>query len=590
MSEIIKLSQIEHILLRPGMYIGSLTSEMINVFVVNDVNDLNNIKLISKQISYNPGFIKLFDEIITNAADLYIKTGQVKNIKITVNKDNISVENDGPGIPVEKHKKEKVYNPELIFGHLLTGTNFDDTEDRKWGGMNGIGAKLVNIYSKKFIIETADGKNKYVQEFSNNLSKVGKPTITKNSKNYTKITYYPDFDKFGLTEITNEIQQVLLKRSFDIAVYCPKVKVTYNNKVIPVKSFKDYMSLHLEDDSELYYEKLNDDWEIGVALSNDGFQQVSMVNGISTHIGGTHVNYITNQIIKCITEGIEKKYKKLSIKSSDIKNKLFIFLNSKVINPEFDTQSKENLITKLSQKDIQSVNISDKLSKQLLQSNIVEDILKFINLREQSELKNSTKKKVKIKKLDDANFAGTSKSKDCRIFIAEGDCLIENTLITIIRDGDKLNIPIKDVKIDDAVITHNNNIGIINGISKKIEKSVNIKLKNGEIIICSEKHRWYVYDKKDNKFIFLETKKLDKTRHKMIINKNTFYDDFIKILEIEKCKIDKFDYILTLSCGEIYSSMNHKFSVFNTEEYKFDMIECEKLNKNIHLIVSYEKI
>jgi len=305
--------------------------------------------------------------------------------------------------------------------------------------------------------------------------------------------------------------------------------------------------------------------------------------------GIAHSKWFVNQII----ETLSKKNKKITIKPNDVKNKLFIFLNSKVVNPTFDSQTKENLTTRLTQQHIGNVNVSDKLIKQLIQSEMVEDILNYIQLRENAELKKLNKgktSKVKIKKLDDANYAGTGESDKCILFLTEGDCLRENTLITIIRDGEKMNIPIKEVKISDAVITHENNIGIINGISKKIEKSVKIKLKNGELLICSEKHRWYVYDKIDNKFIFVETKKLDKNRHKMIINKNTFYNDFIKILEIEKYKKDKYDYILTLSTGEIFSSKTHKFSVFNKEEYKFEMIECQNLDKDKHFIVSYEKL
>lgn len=589
-----KLTPREHVLQRPETYIGSINTELKKTFIVEDVNDIENIKIIQKIVKYNPGFLNIFDEIITNASDHSIRTGKVKYIKVTVNKDNIVVENDGPGIPVKIHKEHKLYVPEMLFGNLLTGENYDDSEERTVGGRNGIGAKATNIYSKKFIIETADGKKKYIQEFNDNMSKIGKAKITNLRRQYTKITYYPDFEKFGLEEITEEINQLIMKRVIDISVYCPNVKVSYNGNIIPIKTFKDYMSMYLSSESETYYERLNDDWEIGVGESpDDTFQQVSMVNGINTSQGGTHVNYVTNQIVKGVSELLEKKHKKIKIRPNDVKNKLFIFLNSKVINPSFDSQTKETLTTRLTSKHISNVNVSDKIIKQLSQSNIVEDILNYIQLREKAELKKLNKgktSKVKIKKLDDANMAGTAQSEKCILFLTEGDCLIEDTKITIIRDGDKLEIPIKEVKIGDAVITHENNIGVINAISKKIEKSVNIKLKNGEILICSEKHRWYVYDKIDNEFIFIKTKNLDKNRHKMLINKNVFFEDFIKIIEIEKCNIDKYDYILTLSTGELFSSKKHKFSVFNSDEYKFEMVECRNLNKNIHTIVSYSKL
>lgn len=420
-----KLTPREHVLQRPETYIGSINTELKETFIVEDINNIENVSIIKKIVKYNPGFFKIFDEIIQNSSDHFVRTGKVKYIKVTVKKDHITIENDGPGIPVEIHKEHKIYVPEMLFGNLLTGENYDDTEERVVGGRNGIGAKATNIYSKKFIIETADGKKKYIQEFTDNLSKKNKPKITNLRRNYTKITFYPDFEKFGLDEITSEIEQIILKRVIDISIYCPKVKVSYNGVQIPVKSFKDYMCMYLDENVEMFYEKLNDDWEVGVAMStNDNFEQVSMVNGVSTLQGGTHVNYITNQIIKGITESLEKKHKKIKIRSNDVKNKLFIFLNSKVVNPTFDSQTKETLTTRLTQKHVGDVNVSDKFIKQLIQSEIVEDILNYIQLREKAELKKLNKgktTKVKIKKLDDANMAGTAHSDKCTLFLTEGD-------------------------------------------------------------------------------------------------------------------------------------------------------------------------
>jgi DNA topoisomerase-2 len=420
-----KLTPREHVLQRPETYIGTINTELKKTFIVEDTDNIEDISIIQKIVKYNPGFLKLFDEIITNASDHSIRTGKVKGIKVTVKPDHIIVENDGPGIPVEIHKEHKLYVPEMLFGNLLTGENYDDTEERVVGGRNGIGAKATNIYSKKFIIETADGKKKYVQEFSDNLSKIGKPKIVNLKRQYTKITFYPDFEKFGLEEITPEIEQILMKRVIDISVYCPNVKVSYNDNIIPIKTFKDYMNMYLSTDTETFYEQLNDDWEIGITESpDDSFQQVSMVNGINTIQGGTHVNHVTNQIIKGVTELLEKKHKKIKIRPNDVKNKLFIFLNSKVVNPSFDSQTKENLTTRLTTKHVSDVNVSDKLIKQLSQSDIVEDILNYIQLRENAELKKLNKgktSKVKIKKLDDANMAGTAQSDKCMLFLTEGD-------------------------------------------------------------------------------------------------------------------------------------------------------------------------
>ncbi len=156
------------------------------------------------------------------------------------------------------------------------------------------------------------------------------------------------------------------------------------------------------------------------------FQQVSMVNGISTHVGGTHVNYISNQIVKLLSEKIEKTNKSANIKQSMIKNHLFLFLNCRIPNPMFETQTKENLTTKMISDLIKDVDVSDAFIKKLASSQIKNDIVNWASLKEFQEAKKSTqngqKVKVKIAKLDDANKAGKSPdSMKCHLFLTEGD-------------------------------------------------------------------------------------------------------------------------------------------------------------------------
>jgi DNA topoisomerase II len=81
-------------------------------------------------------------------------------LKVNINKKNgeISVMNNGKGIPVQIHKEYNIYVPDLIFGHLLTSSNYNDEEKKVTGGRNGYGAKLANIFSKQFSVETADHK------------------------------------------------------------------------------------------------------------------------------------------------------------------------------------------------------------------------------------------------------------------------------------------------------------------------------------------------------------------------------------------------------------------------------------------------
>jgi len=590
----VKLTHKEHILKRSETYIGSIQMDTKNIFVATDYDNIKEVKMEYKTVTYNPGFIKIFDEIITNASDHAIRTGQVSYIKINIDEEIISVENDGPGIPVEIHGKEKIYIPEMVFGHLLTGENYSDDEERFVGGRNGYGAKLTNIYSTMFEVETADGKKVYRQKFSKNMSSMTKPVTRKSKKSFTKITYKPDFEKFDMITIDEQTKSLLVKRVIDIAAYNPTVKVFLNGVMIPVRSFRDYMKLFIEPNGEIFYEKINDFWEIGVAKSpSDLFTHVSMVNGISTIFGGTHVNFVTSNVVNAVKDLLTKTNKGINIRPNDIKNRFLIFINSKIVNPVFDNQTKENLTSKLNGQ-LKDVQLNDAIIKRISKSDMLDDLIKLSMMKDQiqlqKELNKDVFKKVKVDKLVDANKAGTVESEKCHLFLTEGDCLYEETLITILRDSEKLKIKIKDVKLDDVVITHKSNFKLITNITKKIEKSVTINLKNGEILICSENHKWFIYDKIKNDFLFVRTKDIDIKIHKMIINKNINFNGLVKINDIKNIKDDKFNKIIYIDGDEILSTNNHKFSVFNINDNSIIMLECDKIDKNIHFLVDYDKI
>jgi DNA topoisomerase II len=422
MSKYKKLSHREHVIKRKGMYCGNPNTEQTDLFVVDDINNLDNITISKKTVGYNPAFIKLFDEVISNASDFHIRSGKVSNIKVTIDNESISIENDGGGIPIEIHPEEKVYIPEMIFGHLLTGENYDDDEEKYLAGQNGLGVKLVNILSNKFIIETADGKHSYKQVFEQNMAVMKKANIKESPKLFTKVTYFPDFSQFGGVEsITDEIKSIMLKRVLDLAVYLPEVRFFFNGKLMKIKTMKDFMKLHLPEGAELFYEKLGNGWEIGVAKStSEMFNQISICSSVSTYRGGTHVNYISNEISKDLAELITKGNKKINIGWVDVKNKLFLFLIAKVPNPIFDTQTKENLTNYISKEIHQGSKVSESTLKKIMKSEIVESIMDHIRMKEQAELRRiqNASKKVKIAKLVDAE---SRKREDCELFIFEGE-------------------------------------------------------------------------------------------------------------------------------------------------------------------------
>ncbi len=395
-----KLDDIDHVILRPGMYIGSIKPHKSTKWL------LDSDKMSQSEITYNPGLLKIFDEIVTNSVDESKRQeSKLNTIKVTVDKSTgyITIWDNG-GIPVVKHSVHKEWIPEMIFSNLKAGSNFDDSEARSWAGTNGVGSTLTNIYSKEFSISTCDGKNQFNQTFSNNMRKRTAPKTKKSTKNHTEIKYLVDFEKFGLTGIDEEHFRMIEKRVYDLAACNTSLKIYFNGKLINFKSFEDYIKLYTKD--YFYESKKDKSWSLGIALSENGFQQVSFANSTDTYDGGTHVDYVMNQIISQLREFFSKKHK-VDVKPSELKNHMFLFLDSTVINPSFSSQTKEKLITEI--KDFGSTfEVSQKLIQQIIKSEIVNSILDWIQQKktaEDSKLQRELNKKldkIKVEKLIDA--------------------------------------------------------------------------------------------------------------------------------------------------------------------------------------------
>ena len=415
-----KLSQVEHIRKRPGMYIGSIDIENTNI----DLFDNN--KIISKEIKYNPGLYKIFDEIISNAYDEAIRDKRVKNIYISVDNNTISVKNDGSAIDVVLDKKHNIYLPELVFGNLLTSSTFTE-EKRITAGTHGLGAKLTNIFSDRFIVEVGDSKNKklYKQIFENSMQKINKPNISKyNEGNFVKITFIPDYKVFGYDSLTEDMSNLFKRRTYDISGILSNVNVFWNNEKINMNSFSDYAKLYFDDTVNYIHQTCGKSEFIITNSINDKFKQISFVNGVHTKDGGKHVDHLLKQIINNMQTAISKKYKDAKIRDSFIKDKIYIFLNSVIENPSFSSQTKDSLASNIKDdfciiKNSTMKNIIDKLD-------LTSEIISFIKaketlLLEKSDTKRKKSKLKEIPKLYDANYAGTNKSNLCTLILTEGD-------------------------------------------------------------------------------------------------------------------------------------------------------------------------
>ncbi|KAL2079872.1 hypothetical protein ACEWY4_023665 [Coilia grayii] len=428
-----KKTQLEHILLRPDTYIGSVEPVTQQMWVFDEEVGMN-----LREITYVPGLYKIFDEILVNAADNKQRDKNMTTIKINIDPESntVSIWNNGKGIPVVEHKDEKMYVPALIFGHLLTSSNYDDDEKKVTGGRNGYGAKLCNIFSTKFTVETAckEYKHSFKQTWQNNMTKTADPKIKYfDGDDFTSVTFQPDLSKFKMEKLDKDIVALMTRRAYDIAGSCRGVKVMFNGKKLPVTGFRSYVDLYVKDKLDetgvalkVVNESVNERWEVCLTLSEKGFQQISFVNSIATTKGGRHIDYVVDQIVSKLIEVVKKKNKAgVNVKPFQVKNHIWVFVNALIENPTFDSQTKENMT--LQTKSFGSkCQLSEKFIRSATNCGIVESILNWVKFKAQTQLnkKCSSVKHSKIKgipKLDDANDAGGKHSSECTLILTEGD-------------------------------------------------------------------------------------------------------------------------------------------------------------------------
>jgi DNA topoisomerase-2 len=410
--------------------------------------------MIKRPVSVSPALLKIFDEIVVNAADNFSRSNLLREIRVNVerpeaNKLLISVQNDGPSIPIQLHPTEGIYVPELIFGHLLTGSNFNDKDTRFTGGSHGYGAKLTNIFSNEFRLSITDSESSqiYEQLWKKNMSECSVPKVTQLTnqssevKSEVKIVFEPDLLKFGFDSLPEQVRSKHLddivamfeRRTIDIAGCLGNVNVYFNSQKLELKSFDEYAHMFLNSSAEGEHEmplyksvELANQWQIGLAVSpSDTFESLSFVNNVWTPRGGTHVQTIMAQISKFAEKELKIRGVKKATPAS-IKENLMLFLNSKVENPSFDGQTKDALISKASSFSKDATLTTDQLQMLLVDSGIVDEITRRFLLLEDSRLQAITRKSSKrtfidVPKLEDAHLAGTNRSLECTLILTEGD-------------------------------------------------------------------------------------------------------------------------------------------------------------------------
>jgi len=419
-----KLDQRTHVLRRPGMYIGSVERQACDLWV------WEGGRMAQRTVVYSPGLAHIFLEILTNAVDHSLRT-KVTEIRVDICRETgvISVWNDGAGIdcsPVEGG----IRGPELIFGHFLSGSNFEDSGERTLAGTHGIGAKASNAFSRWLEVETVDAAPKkkvlYRQRWSDNMAVVGEPEITAlagKQKPYTKVTFLPDYERFGCAGgLDADAIAVFSKFAVDAGAMTPPcTSVFLDGAKTPCKSFKDYCLLFSSDVA--FDAGCPPGWEVAVAASPDSaFAQVSFVNGLCTPRGGKHVEHVAASIARKLAAKLTTKARSVSAKTA--RSAMWVFVRATVPDPSFDSQNKQTLTTP-AEKFAARYDASEAFVKAALAKTGISDLVARLGaMDDDSKLRKTDgaqrRSVTGIPNFDDAHAAGTSESGKCTLILTEG--------------------------------------------------------------------------------------------------------------------------------------------------------------------------
>lgn len=437
-----EMSEREHILERSGMWIGSTKEEEAQMFLYNR----DTAKMELKDVTYIPGMLKLVDEIISNSCDEYRRKDNLGlnkiEVSVALNGTMLSVYDNG-GIPVVKHKTAGCYVPEFIFGRLRTSSNYDDTEDRNVVGTNGVGSSLSNVFSKSFIVETADKKNSIAIKWHNNMEEcIDHGTPKKTKEHFTKTTFELDFSRFDTQNkfYTEEFVEILHKRCIDAAVANPGIEVIFNvydktfskieySETWKFNKFDEYIDLYSEyADNDNFTKDLIyfGDSQKKVWVSPCGNLNIGFVNGAECS-KGTHIRAVRNEINQSINEYLLKK-EKIDIGTRGIDSKYSMFIIIDVVNPAYNSQTKSELTTPVNRftRDESKFEVPKKFLEEINKSEIINTVLDWYKQKSAAEdakiIRQLNKQSGKGLKRPDKYITCSSKvKKNKQLWIFEGD-------------------------------------------------------------------------------------------------------------------------------------------------------------------------
>lgn len=386
----------------------------------------------------------LAQEVIDNSVDEAL-AGHVKEIKVTLHPDgSIEVEDDGRGMPVDLHKKEKIPGVELILTRLHAGGKFDNKTYKYSGGLHGVGVSVVNALSKKLEVTIKRAGKEYAISFAGghkqkDLKEIG--TVGKRNTG-TTVRFWPDesyFDspKFSVPKLCHVLRAK--------AVLCPGLTISFTDKAKNKKEtwhyadgLADYLSQSCDEyirlpempfTGHLAGQGEEVDWAVFWLPEGGELVQESYVNLIPTALGGTHVNGLRAGLMDAIREFCDLRSllpRGVKITPDDLWDKVSYVLSVKLEDPQFSGQTKERLSSRQSAAFVSGV-IKDAFSLWLNQhveegEALVEHVISVAQKRMRSHKKVIRKKVTQGPplpgKLTDCSSQDSGQSE---LFLVEGD-------------------------------------------------------------------------------------------------------------------------------------------------------------------------
>lgn len=413
------LKGLEAVRKRPAMYIGSTSTE---------------------------GLHHLVYEVVDNSIDEAL-VGYCKNIEVYIHVDNsITVIDDGRGIPVEQHKKEKKSAAEVVMTMLHAGGKFDDKTYKVSGGLHGVGVSVVNALSKRLDLEIKRDGGIFTQSYERGIPVTRLKQVGKTKKTGTKVTFWPDDEIFELTEHNFEI---LTQRMRELSFLNKGIRIIITDERINkshefqykggILEFVQYLNQNktVLNPRPIYFESKKDDVVVELAFQfNAGYSETifTFVNSINTTEGGTHLIGFKSALTRCINNYAvaHNMFKDLSanaLSGDDTREGLCAVLSVKMRDPQFEGQTK----TKLGNSEVKGIVeslVNEQLAAYLEENptNAKRVVLKALDAARAREAARKARELARRKSvLESTSLPG--KLADCQerdpalaeIYIVEGD-------------------------------------------------------------------------------------------------------------------------------------------------------------------------